>query len=377
MELEVTLQRSKQNEVKVLKWFKDKSEQLKKARHFKVLLVLTPLVKFLAKYKTLVSMLIALAAYATMFTWKLALAMIYLIFVHELGHMLAARRKGIPFHPAVFIPFLGAVVVLKKFPKDAETSAYISIAGPLFGLISTVPPLLLYMWTEKPFWLVVVYACAFINLINLLPMHPFDGGKVAAVFSKNLWIVGVIGLTLFQLIKGWHPYLIILTILGLSEVYAENLKHRDAIVARHAAIRAKECIEILKGLGTDDGFWKARRYITNLKIETADFNKDEYPLFGSKNKKIEHEKLRIDQECVGILEECLNADEKYIADTIQHLETKKAKYEEMAEEVEQYYNISKKAKWTYLILYLTLVAILGILSYWSYDTVTSLIKVQK
>ena len=72
---------------------------------------------------TLISMAASLSAYALFFGWKFALALVYLIFVHEMGHLVAARRKGIATSPAMFIPFVGAMISMKERPRDAATES--------------------------------------------------------------------------------------------------------------------------------------------------------------------------------------------------------------------------------------------------------------
>ncbi|MCK9911988.1 hypothetical protein MXD81_22730, partial [Microbacteriaceae bacterium K1510] len=81
---------------------------------------------------------------------------VYLIFVHEMGHLVAAKQKGIRTSPAVFIPFVGALISMKEQPRDAATEAYLAYGGPLAGLISFLPAIPLYVWTGEPFWAMVV-----------------------------------------------------------------------------------------------------------------------------------------------------------------------------------------------------------------------------
>lgn len=113
------------------------------------LLILTKLKWALALFKftkfggTIISLVISLGGYALVFGWKFAVAIIYLIFVHEMGHLVAARQKGIPTSPAIFVPFLGAAIAMKERPKDAATEAYLAYGGPLAGLISIIPALIL------------------------------------------------------------------------------------------------------------------------------------------------------------------------------------------------------------------------------------------
>ena len=76
-------------------------------------------------------MFLSLGAYAVIYGWQFGVALIYLLFIHEMGHLWAAKRKGIPTSPAIFIPFMGALIGMKEMPKNAKDEAYIAYMGPL------------------------------------------------------------------------------------------------------------------------------------------------------------------------------------------------------------------------------------------------------
>ncbi|KZE69336.1 hypothetical protein AWM68_03465 [Fictibacillus phosphorivorans] len=146
----------------------------------------------LGKFATLISMFISLGAYAAFYGWKFAVAIVYLIFVHEMGHLVAAKQKGIKTSPAIFIPFMGAAIGMKEMPKNAKDEAYIAYAGPLFGLLSFLPAVFLYETTEQPFWGLVIFLGALINLFNLFPVSPLDGGRIVGVLSTKIWFIGLL-----------------------------------------------------------------------------------------------------------------------------------------------------------------------------------------
>lgn len=146
----------------------------------------------LGKFATLISMFLSLGAYAVFFGWKFAVAIVYLIFVHEMGHLVAAKRKGLKTSPAIFIPFMGAAIGLKELPKNAKDEAFVAYAGPLFGLLSFLPAVLLYQSTGEPFWALVIQLGAMINLFNLFPVSPLDGGRIVGVLSTKIWFVGLL-----------------------------------------------------------------------------------------------------------------------------------------------------------------------------------------
>ncbi|MBN6188311.1 site-2 protease family protein [Aneurinibacillus sp. BA2021] len=154
---------------------------------------LLPLLKMGKFGTTIWTMVLSIGAYMLIYPWTFALGLVLMLFIHEMGHVWAAKRKKLPVSTPAFIPFLGALITMKKQPKDAETEAYVALGGPLLGTLGAVAALLLGMATGSP----VLYAIAmigfFLNLINLLPIHPLDGGRIVTAISRWLWVVGLIG----------------------------------------------------------------------------------------------------------------------------------------------------------------------------------------
>ncbi|OYU26492.1 MAG: site-2 protease family protein [Burkholderiales bacterium PBB2] len=137
------------------------------------------------------TMLLSLIVYAFIYGWRYAAGFIALLFVHEMGHYLAARQKGLNVGLPTFIPFVGAWIELKEQPHNAETEAYVGLGGPLLG---TVGALLCYFMARSwgANWLLAVaYSGFFLNLFNLIPLSPFDGGRITAVLSPRIWFLGV------------------------------------------------------------------------------------------------------------------------------------------------------------------------------------------
>ncbi|MBH0161430.1 site-2 protease family protein [Fictibacillus sp. 26RED30] len=168
----------------------------------------------LGKFATLISMFISLGAYAAFYGWKFAVAIVYLIFVHEMGHLVAAKQKGIKTSPAIFIPFMGAAIGMKELPKNAKDEAYIAYAGPLFGLLSFLPAVFLYETTAEPFWGLVIFLGALINLFNLFPVSPLDGGRIVGVLSTKIWFIGLL-LVLPYLFISPDPIIFLIFIFGI------------------------------------------------------------------------------------------------------------------------------------------------------------------
>jgi Zn-dependent protease len=115
--------------------------------------------------------------YAVAFGWRFGLILVLLVLAHELGHYFAFRAYGLPVRLPVFVPFLGAFTA-GAVPKDPEHSAYIALAGPLVGFGLAAACYAAGATTHDRFWLACSSVGAFLNLFNMIPILPFDGGRV-------------------------------------------------------------------------------------------------------------------------------------------------------------------------------------------------------
>jgi Zn-dependent protease len=138
------------------------------------------------------TMLLSLGVYAVAFGWKFAAGFILLLLVHELGHFAAARVVGVGSSIPMFVPFVGAVISLRQPPKNAKMEANIAIGGPATGTLSALVCLAFYLWTDSMFMLVLAYTACILNLFNLIPCTPLDGGRIAAAISPHMWWLGSI-----------------------------------------------------------------------------------------------------------------------------------------------------------------------------------------
>jgi Zn-dependent protease len=157
----------------------------------KLLLVALPKLKL---FTTSASMLVSIAAYAWIWGWTFAVGFVLLLLLHELGHVVQLRREGVEASAPMFIPFLGAVIAAKSMGGDAAAEARVGLAGPILGSIATLVPLGIWLATGEEFWQALAYIGFFLNLINLLPVLPLDGGRAMAALSPWVWIVGFAGL---------------------------------------------------------------------------------------------------------------------------------------------------------------------------------------
>jgi Zn-dependent protease len=137
------------------------------------------------------SMLLSLIVYAFVFGWRYAAGFIALLFVHEMGHYIAARKRGLDVGAPTFIPFVAAWIELKQLPHDAETEAFVGLGGPLLGSVGALACYFIALSYDATWLLAVAYAGFFLNLFNLIPLSPFDGGRITAVLSPRIWLLGV------------------------------------------------------------------------------------------------------------------------------------------------------------------------------------------
>jgi Zn-dependent protease len=163
------------------------------------------------------TMLLSLAVYATIWGWPYAAGFIALMFAHEMGHYVAARQCGLNVGAPAFIPFVGAWINLKEQPRDVRTEAYVAVAGPLVGTISAVAIYLWSRWTGSALLLAIAYAGLFLNLFNLLPVSPLDGGRITAIISPRVWLIGA-PVMLAMVLYRPSPVLAIIAIIAFPQL---------------------------------------------------------------------------------------------------------------------------------------------------------------
>jgi Zn-dependent protease len=189
----------------------------------KAALLLLPKAKLLS---TSATMLVSIAAYSLIWGWKFALGFVLLLFVHEMGHVIQLRREGIPASAPMFIPFLGAFVAAKSLGDDATAEARVGLAGPVLGTLGALALLPIAINTHDDFWYALVFTGLFLNLFNLLPVVPLDGGRAMAALSPKFWFVGLFALAVLTLTYP-NPILILILLLGGYETYKRWKQRRS------------------------------------------------------------------------------------------------------------------------------------------------------
>jgi Zn-dependent protease len=181
----------------------------------KLLLVALPKLKL---FSTSASMLVSIAAYQLIFGWLFSIGFVLLLLLHELGHVFQLRREGVKASAPMFIPFLGAVISAKSMGDDAAAEARVGLAGPILGSIATLVPLGIWLATGDDFWRALAFIGFFLNLFNLVPVLPLDGGRAMAALSPWVWLVGFAGLVAMAFVFP-SPILLIILVLGGMETW--------------------------------------------------------------------------------------------------------------------------------------------------------------
>ena len=181
----------------------------------KALLLLIPKLKI---FTTSASMLVSVAAYALIWGWKFAVGFVLLLLVHEMGHVIQLRREGVDASAPLFIPFLGAVIGAKSLGDDAAAEARVGLAGPVLGSLGALACLGMFGLTGDEFWKALAFVGFFLNLFNLLPVLPLDGGRAMAALTPWMWLVGYAALVALLFVFP-SPVMLLILFFGGMETY--------------------------------------------------------------------------------------------------------------------------------------------------------------
>jgi Zn-dependent protease len=163
------------------------------------------------------TMLISMFVYSFVFGWRYAVGFVLLILVHEMGHYIAARQKGLDVGAPTFIPFVGAWIELKELPHDVETEAYVGFAGPIVGTAGAIACYWAARAYDSQLMLALAYSGFMLNLFNLIPISPLDGGRITAIISPKVWLFGVPLLAALFFYRP-SPMLILIAVLAIPQI---------------------------------------------------------------------------------------------------------------------------------------------------------------
>ena len=209
----------------------------------KSILLLLPKIKILV---TAGSMAVSIAAYTTIWGFWFAIGFVVLLLVHEMGHVIQLRREGIPASAPMFIPFLGAVVAAKSLGHNALSEARVGLAGPIVGTIGSAACLVIWQITGHDYWRALGYTGFFINLFNLLPVVPLDGGRAMAAMSPWMWFVGFLGIAVLAFVFP-NPIIILIALFAAYETYRRWEQRRKGGLETQAFYRVSPRNRLLVG----------------------------------------------------------------------------------------------------------------------------------
>jgi len=206
-------------------------------------LLLLPKLKLLTTAGTA---LISVAAYSLFFGWTFAVGFVVLLFVHEMGHVIALRREGIKASAPMFIPFLGALITAKSLGENALAEARVGLAGPILGTIGAGACLLIGEVANSDLFRALAYIGFFLNLFNLLPVVPLDGGRAMAAMAPWMWFVGL-GALVAMLFVFPNFILLLIVFFGAMETWRRWKQRKTRSLEQAAYYRVSRRNRLLVG----------------------------------------------------------------------------------------------------------------------------------
>lgn len=212
--------------------------------YLKAGVLLLPKLKLLSTGATA---LVSVAAYSLFWGWQFAAGFVALLFVHEMGHVIQLRREGIKASTPMFIPFLGAAIFSRSLGENAAAEARVGLAGPVLGTLGAVAVAIAAALTGSDLLRALAYVAFFLNLINLIPVVPFDGGRAMAAVSPWLWFAGIGGLVA-MIVLLHNLFLLIFILLALREMPRRWRQLRSRSLEQAAYYRVPHAQRIAIGL---------------------------------------------------------------------------------------------------------------------------------
>jgi Zn-dependent protease len=206
-------------------------------------LLLLPKVKLLTTAGTA---LVSVVLYSLFWGWPFAFGFVVLLFVHEMGHVIQLRREGIKASAPMFIPGFGAVVMMKELPDDALAEARVGLAGPVLGTAGAAVCLAIGESANSDMLRALAYVGFLLNLINLVPLVPFDGGRAMAAMAPRMWFVGLGAMVALLVVTG-NPFLLIFVLLGGMETWHRWKQRKTRSLEQAAYYRVSPHNRLLVG----------------------------------------------------------------------------------------------------------------------------------
>lgn len=192
---------------------------------------------------SILSMLFTIWVYGTIYGLPFAFGFVMMILVHEMGHYLAAKQRGLDVGLPAFIPFVGAWINLRQHPHNSETEAYVAYAGPFLGTLAAFAVYFYGRHINSDLWMAVAYSGFIINLFNLIPVSPLDGGRITQVLSPRIWLLGA-PMLVALFIYNPSPMVLLIGVLALPNLWAAwNYDPNSPEALRYGAVSNRVKLE--------------------------------------------------------------------------------------------------------------------------------------
>ncbi|MBV9810491.1 MAG: site-2 protease family protein [Solirubrobacterales bacterium] len=183
-------------------------------------------------------MFVSFAAYALIWGWQFAAGFVVLLLVHEMGHVIELRREGVKASAPMFIPFLGAVVSARSLGDNATAEARVGLAGPILGSLGAVACILIWRATGNDMWRALAFTGFFLNLFNLLPVVPLDGGRAMAAMAPWMWFAGLLAMVPLAILFP-NPIILLILVFAGIETYKRWKLRRSGSIEQQAYYRVR------------------------------------------------------------------------------------------------------------------------------------------
>jgi Zn-dependent protease len=190
--------------------------------------------------------LVSVAAYSLFWGWEFAAGFVVLMFLHEMGHVIALRREGIKASTPMFIPFLGAAIFSKSLGDNALAEARVGLAGPILGSLAAATVAIVGAIVDSSFLLALAYVGFLLNLFNLLPVVPLDGGRAMAAMAPWMWFLGFGALVALVFVYP-NPILFIIILFGGMETWRRWQQRKTRSLEQAAYYRVAPRHRVLVG----------------------------------------------------------------------------------------------------------------------------------
>jgi Zn-dependent protease len=211
----------------------------------KALFVALPNLKLLTTAGTA---LISVAAYSLFWGWEFAAGFVVLLFIHEMGHVIALRREGIRASAPMFVPFMGALITARSLGDNALAEARVGLAGPILGSLAAAAVAVVGELLHSDMLIALAYVGFLINLFNLLPIVPLDGGRAMAAMAPWMWFLGFGALLVMLFTLPPNPILLIIVLFGGFELYRRWKLRKTRSPAQEAYYRVAPHHRLMVGV---------------------------------------------------------------------------------------------------------------------------------